>query len=244
MPKGFKTETELAKQVIRLLTEQKWTIYQEVRVKAFGGIADIVAVRGKLVHVVECKLSMGLKVMAQAQEWLGRASMVSVATPEVSRSWRDRQCLASVLSALGLGHIEGRPWAEEAVMRHWPGLNRTAKTGTITEMLQPEHQTFAEAGGKAGHWSVRRSTWRNLVGAVQTNPGATWKELLPLVGHHYAHTSSARAHLTACIKAGLVKGIELKKDGRVWRLFPKEREDDTKGEGEAAGADKQDQRPR
>ena len=72
-------EADLAKVVVSWLNEQHWDVYQEVQIHGFGGVADIVAVQGPLVWVIECKTSLSLTVMEQASVW--RVHFRSVAVP-------------------------------------------------------------------------------------------------------------------------------------------------------------------
>ena len=61
-------ELELAKSVVEWLQDQHWEVYQEVQ--RYSTTADIVAVQGPLVWVVECKTSLSIGVMLQASRWM------------------------------------------------------------------------------------------------------------------------------------------------------------------------------
>jgi hypothetical protein len=70
-------ETDIARPVVAWLQAQGWTVYQEVQHQ--GCVADIVAVRGPLLWVIECKAQLGLAVLGQALGWQGHAHAISVA---------------------------------------------------------------------------------------------------------------------------------------------------------------------
>ncbi len=235
----FKTEADLAKPVISMLEEAGWEVYQEVQCHAYGGVADIVAVKSDLVHVVECKKSMGLRVMAQAVGWKRWATLVSVAVPFARRSQQEAILLGDWLKSLGLGHIQVITGAYGGARQlTQPKLQRHAYTATILKVLCPEMKTYAEAGGKAGYWTPYKRTLSNLATTVKQHSGATWKEILTHLHHHYGADSTASSILTRDILADRVPGVELKRDGRKWRLYAKETEDEgedhhTKAAGDA-----------
>lgn len=228
---AFKKETDLAACVVSMLDEQGWTVYQEVQMRSHGGVADIVATKGSLVYVVECKRSMGLKVWAQANRWTRWANMVSVAVPHARRSWAEHEALHSILQHFGLGHIECTSGYDGKThtgrQKTMPRLHRSANTKPLVSVLCPEMQTCAPAGSRGGHWTPYKATLRMLREVVASSPGATWKEVLHGLGgmHHYGTDSTCRSVLTRDIQMDLVPGVRLERDGKKWRLYPKEMKD-------------------
>lgn len=65
----MKSETDLAEKVVEWLQAQQWEVFQEVQLDSFGRIADIVAVSGPLLWVIECKTSQSFAVFEQAFQW-------------------------------------------------------------------------------------------------------------------------------------------------------------------------------
>jgi Holliday junction resolvase len=76
--------------VIDWFTERGWDVYQEVQIQSGYPVADIVAVMGLRVWVVECKTTLTLDLMAQAFHWQRYAHWVSVAVPETKRRGRSK----------------------------------------------------------------------------------------------------------------------------------------------------------
>jgi hypothetical protein len=78
-------ETEVAAAVVAWLEEAGWDVYQEVQVKRFGRIADIVAVMERRVWIIECKTSLSMAVIGQAYDWQESVHWVSVAVPILAK---------------------------------------------------------------------------------------------------------------------------------------------------------------
>ena len=70
------TERELAAPVVEWLSAQHFEVYQEVELHS--RVADIVAVDGKRVWVIECKRTMSLDLLDQANRWRWLATWCSV----------------------------------------------------------------------------------------------------------------------------------------------------------------------
>ena len=198
------TEADLAAKVVSWLQEQHWTVYQEVQPAKWGGPrADIVAVQGQLVWVIECKKSLGLSVLAQADRW--RAHFRSVAVPK-SKQHRDsdRGFAIDICKMLGIGILEvgirsGVTETRDAPLKR--EYHRYAKE--LAAKLVPQQQTAALAGSKGGgYWTPYRGT----MNAVQVflrgkAEGASLKEILTAVGKgHYASSASARSGLRHCLE--------------------------------------------
>ena len=78
-------ETDLARAVVSYLESSGWDVYQEVlrNPHSMGGYGsprcDIFAVKGGVRWAIECKMSLGFRVLEQVEKWKGYANMVSVA---------------------------------------------------------------------------------------------------------------------------------------------------------------------
>src|SRR6476646_10663174 len=105
--KRFKSEAELASGVVQWLTQNGWDVYQEVQFR--GSVADIVAVFGKLVWIIECKQAFTLDVLCQAGEWLPYAHYVSVAVP-YSNGRRHGTTMNRIMAMLNIGCLEVEPY--------------------------------------------------------------------------------------------------------------------------------------
>src|SRR5579883_3224071 len=108
MPARFETETELAAVATDWLRTQGWTVYEEVCCR--GRAADIVAVRGRLVWVIEAKKSLTFALLDQARAWKPFAHYVSVAVP-AARESSGRDLAVATAGWQGLGVLELRKGA-------------------------------------------------------------------------------------------------------------------------------------
>ena len=231
-------ETEIATPVVEWLVERGWDGNQEVEVRSGYPVADIVAVMGLRVWVVECKTTMGLDLMAQAFYWQQHAHWVSVAVPRPKkRGSKSRRLAISLLGARGVGAMEvdkgavetrkkpvlcrwASPWWQgerDGDHRRWHLRDIQALRGALCA----EHKHFEAAGSPNGrHWSTWQFTCQQAVRAVQKNPGMSLKEMVDSIDHHYSSDSSARSSMSHWIREGRVPGIEARKDGRRVRLYP------------------------
>lgn len=217
--KSYARETDLARAVVEHLRAQRWEIYPEVQPKGFKACADIVAVQGPVVWVVETKLSFGLSVIEQAHDWRKYAHFVSVAVP---RSGRTRMA-EIVCRRLGIGVLRAAPGAA-IDERCLPAFNRKALAARLTEGLTEKHKTYAAPGNAEGRrYTPFRRTCEALAAAVAERPGLPLAELLDRVKTHYLNRASARTCLPRWIREGIVPGVRLERDGRVLRLYPAQR---------------------
>lgn len=212
--KPFDSERDLAKQVIAWLADQQWEVFQEVQVLRGSNVADIVARRDGILWVIECKLSFGFAVIDQAFEWRDFAHYTSVATP----SARGRSAFV-LLRHLGIGQLSvGLAEVHEEIA---PRLNRNSLTKHLADALREEHKTWAEAGNATGdHYSPFKSTCRDVLRAVEKQPGITMKELIDKTPTHYHSTATARSALAKWIQLGKVAGVESRREGRHLKLYP------------------------
>ncbi|HXH12331.1 MAG TPA: hypothetical protein VNP04_21505 [Alphaproteobacteria bacterium] len=210
-------EIDLAKPVMAALQEQDWTIYQEVQMHSYGRIADIVAVRGRLVYVIEVKASFGLTVIEQAWTWRQYAHYVSIAVPRLSN--RGGGLGRYLLRHLGVGYLTTHDGREVIP----PRLNRTARAQCLRDALVPQQQVWAEAGNAQGRrWTPFQQTCEVVRQTVAMHPGITMKALIDQVKTHYQTPATARSALVKWIELGRVQGVRLERVGRRIYLFPKE----------------------
>lgn len=208
-------ESDLGPPTVAWLHGQGFTdVYQEV--DAWAGRADLVGVAGKLIAVVELKVALSWELLSQARRWRGVAHQVWVAVPH-SKMSSGRQMAERVFEDYGIGVISG------GYERSRPAFNRRADTHHVTKWLREEHKTFAAAGSCGGrHWTEFKSTCERLREHVAAHPGATMRECVAEVKHHYASDAGARSRLVSLIRRGVVAGIRVERDGRALRLYPAE----------------------
>jgi hypothetical protein len=209
-------ETDLAKKVVEYLEDLQWDVYQEVQAHSYLGsaCADIVAVNGPVAWVIECKVTAGLRVIEQALRWKGHANMVSIAVP--NSSWMAQ----NVCLKYGIGVLHVRKNLLDVYEVERPHLIRkTSKR--LREKLRPEHKTIPAGSANGGQWTPFKETCRNVLRSVKHRPGISMKDLLKNTSTHYASPSSGRACLIRWLDAGVVPGVEIRRDGRNISLYPK-----------------------
>jgi len=220
-------ETDLAREVITWLIDQQWEVYQEVMPVPGGPVADIVAVQGRLVWIIECKNTFGLSVIEQAYNWRGRVHFVSVAVPVSNRNThREHGMAGRIVRTFGIGHISVRSPGKYAEVRQEiePRFNRTVKVSSLLKILTPEHKTFAEAGNNRGErWSPFQQTCTYLRRVVEQQPGLTMRDAVGSIKTHYSSPATARACLLRWVEAGIVEGVRLEREDNQLKLYPQAR---------------------
>lgn len=226
------TEADLAKPVVDWLKDLRWEVYEEVQVSAYSHAADIVAIQGKLVWVVECKRSLSLSLLEQAWRWRPYSNYTSIAIPRPTRMKHHpgHRVAKRFIRERGIGML----WVEKHTNEMLPEyteievqedvptkLNRKAFTRRLLDGLREEHKTFAVAGSSLGkRYTPFRATCDAVRREVERQPGITMKELIDAVPTHYAHAASARSSLYKNIIDDLVDGVRLEREGRLIRLYP------------------------
>jgi hypothetical protein len=226
------SEVEVAGRVVWWLKAQGWEVYQEVQIERNGPVADLVAVRdGRLVWVLEAKASLGAALLEQASHWLTYAHYVSVIVPAFPyRRSRGRTVLEYYMRQHGIGCVISRPEPGNADLRSslvhedTPAtFHRKAVVKYILDALTEEHKTFALAGNNQGRrWTPFKQTSKNVLEYVTRFPGASLKQVVDNVGHHYVGAESFRSCLPRWVEAGEVEGLRIEREGRRIRLYPKE----------------------
>lgn len=230
------TEAELAAHVVAWLQDHQWTVHEEVYC---GPVADIVAVMGRRIWVIETKRTMGIAVMDQADQWRQWVHWVSVATPGVklASTVHDR-FVNSVLRDRGIGRLvvgrdrhRYRQYAGRVEIELKPTMTRRPSTYCLGEMraaLVPQNAAGAPEGARAGapgggYWTTWKDTCQQLRREVKRKPGMTLRAILEEAdSFHYAHVASARAALSSQLREGVIPGIRIEQDGRALRLYPDE----------------------
>lgn len=210
----MKSEASLAEVVVAHFEDEGWEVYQEVL--HVGSVADIVITRSGLTGIIECKMGLGLTVIAQADLWRYRANFVWVAIP-YKRLTKTNEFGMKLLSERGIGALRVRPsgvheHAAPSLMRVRPGMG---------PKLVPEQKTFAKAGTSGSHWTPFKGTCRNLLGIVRGHPeGIEVKAAISQLNHHYCTAASARSCLLKLAEQGVVPGVSVRREGRKVLFVP------------------------
>jgi len=207
-------ETDIAAAVIRYFQDRDegWEIFQEV--KCGISIADIVARRGRLLWVVECKVGGFLAVLGQAERWLCHANFVSIAMPGSTRTATMRR----VMEPFGIGFIGVR--SGYAHSEAFPKLNRRLFP-ELGKALHDDQKTFCPAGSKHGYWSPFKNTCAEVKKYVHNNPGCSMKDMANGIRHHYGNDAAAIASLRGWLRdTNQIPGVRYEARGRFIVLNP------------------------
>lgn len=218
-------ETEVAAQVVSWLTSQHWDVYQEVG--GPEGTADIVARFNGRIWVVEVKQSLNLQVIEQAYRWHPYAHMVSVAYPSESKT-RGKPHMVfgrQVCEKFGVGVLEvfePTAWTQRVVQQTIsPQLRRKPLRG-LEAQLHERHKTYCAAGTAAGkRWTPFKETAEAVKAFVWANPGVDAKTLVYKIKHHYRSPVTAVVQIVTLSEQGVIPGVEVRRDGKLIRFFPK-----------------------
>jgi hypothetical protein len=212
----FKTESEMAAVAVAYFNDLGWEVYQEVQASSYSKIADIVAVHRDptVSHIIECKLSMGLKVIDQAIRWKGRANYVSVCVPHCSTGAAQR-----ILKYEGIGLLtasSSNSGVHEVIRPVFQRKIRNNIAGSLVE----KQKDFALAGNANGRrWTPYQQTCRNIREAVSREPGIILKDLIASIDHHYGTVSSAKTSIRKWADLGQISGVRCEKDGKFLRFY-------------------------
>jgi hypothetical protein len=209
-------EADIARKVVTELQCQGYDTYEEVSLGYGGQRADVVAVRGRLLMVVECKTSLSLRLLDQLTGWRGNAHYILGAVG----TGRCGSAADGFLRGNGFGL-----WMVcygEIHEKVSPRLNRTIDDKCIRRALHEAQRSgaYARAGSMAGgYWTPFRETCSELLRVVKGSPGIELREALKAIQHHYATTRSAASSVPPLIRSGVIDGLEVK--GVPLRLYPK-----------------------
>ena len=212
-------EVDIGRTLIPSLTDLKFEVYQEV--SHHGKIADIVAVYGPVVWVIESKTTLSLALMEQAHRWRSYATYVSVAIPYGKRA-KGQEFADCVLRRFGIGlmKVSDNPdlsYSVTEIIR--PEMNRKPILD-LRKVLTDYHKTYAEAGNSEGRrWTPFQQTCINIEKFVRDNPGCSMKELLDGVDTHYHSVATARCCIARWASEGVLKGVRCDKVGGRLKFF-------------------------
>lgn len=210
---SHETEAKLAAKVVAELQRQGYATYEEVSGGYGASRADVVAVRGAVLMVVECKVGFSLKLMDQLTQWLGLANYVVGACGFTKLGVAARRYLTT--QGIGLWTVGFKEIHSEVS----PRLHRRASV-RLRDALRPEQQSreFAAAGTQGGYWTPFRATCRELTEIAKREPGIELRAALKLFKHHYANDRSALSSVPDVVKRGLLPGIRC--EDRPLKLYP------------------------
>lgn len=222
------TEQEAAALVVDYLTGLGLDVYQEVALAGYGGVvADIVALRGREVWIVEVKTTWSLDLLDQLREHKFRCHghRIFAAVP-FSRNDHARERL---FKDLGFGSIcirkssPGEDWAKKTEVSVMAPRVTSQPLPKMIGLLDEGHKTHAKAGAPcaAGRYTPFRKTCEALAEVVGKAPGLSMKDALKRMEHHYSSDACARVSLLKWVELGKVPAVELVRNGKLLSLYPR-----------------------
>ncbi len=226
------SEKALCAVLVEWLEAEGWDVYQEVNFRSW--CADVVAIRGSIVWVLEAKTSFSFHVMEQANRWKYYANMVSVVVPKPTGKQAGKHMAECTLRYFGIGKIEiPAPFqfkdTVEVSVNHkiFPqiyrpnGRRENNLVQRLRDSLEPEHKMWAKAGSQTGKRVTTFSlTIDRLIKAIQDKPGIALGELISSNKHHWASDAGARRYVSMYINQGVIKGARLEKRNGLLYLYP------------------------
>ena len=197
-------EERLAAAVALWLRGQGWATYHEVVVPAAGKRrADIVAVKGDEVWIVECKAALGWPVIGQALEWREWADFVSVATAPTDSHAAAK---AHALRGLSLGWLQVVGDSVGIAVERRCTKALAARAMLLMDALRPEHQDSAAGNARSDYWTPTQEARRALALVVRGDPGIPLRRALAAIGVPSSASKTRRLWAYA-VKRGLVDGV-------------------------------------
>lgn len=218
----FEKESEIGAILLPWLESEGWEVFPEVEIYKTSPIADLVCRRGKIIWVIELKKSLTLDLLAQASYWERHANYVSVAVPALKRKKeRTTQFAERVLRDYGIGLIkiqqQGRDFSIYEHIR--PKFVRKVFPGCF-KILNEGHQKMGVAGTSSSErWTPFKETVQNVKAFLKKNPGATYKEVMSGIKHHWHTSTTGRQCLVKYLRTGVIKGIRVDDSTHKHRLY-------------------------
>lgn len=208
----FKSEAELVEAARDWLRADGWDCYFEVAPWGAGAArADLVATRGPLLAIVECKLTLSLALLDQARHWARYAHITWAAVP-----WCSPTALQlDVCELVGCGLVGfGRFSDSGGSVKRAPTLRRRVDDAKIRR-----HLGEAQAATRPGSVSFSTpftATCTRLRALVRAQGGRiAVKEAISQLEHHYTSPACARSSLISRAEAGVVDGVCVVREGKA-----------------------------
>jgi len=207
------SEAEYATTVIEHFEELGYEVYKEV-----GGPgkirADIYCKKGNETIAIEVKTGLNLKVIDQAYRWRPYSSKVYIAIPY--QKYLNYKIAAQICEDYGIGILsiykESRHGIKDLLVEK---LESTINIAPREPMLH-EDQKDSEAGTKGSYVTPFKITCKTLIALLKEKGPMPLKTATTLIKHHYKTDSSANQSIRKMIVWGVIKELEIFKEGRSY----------------------------
>jgi len=188
------SESEVASAVMAYLVDAGWDCYPEVQGSDGMHRADLVAIKGPVLWIIEVKLGASLSLLAQAEAWRGNANRISIATWRPTTYFVQRICRSFRIGVIRAWRDSWHEWMVREDLS--APLSRRAITQGLRDSLHPDMQRYAPGGTTlSGYSSAWKRTMDAAIIAIRANPGAGLRHIVEQIPHHYNGRSSAIASL-------------------------------------------------
>lgn len=212
-------ETEVAAVATEWLQSQGWECWFEV--PAHGGVADIVAVRGSVLWIVETKVTFSLDLFTQCWRRLQSPCSGVIA---VAAGRYPNPILSEWAASRGIGvakvTCDGR--FSNVVMDQWPALRRL-DTSAMRRKLRPEMQTHSVPGSQSNRWTPFKSLVSSLQEELKAMPLQDASTLPCMSDYRRRSPSAQKRALTDYLKRGLIPGWTTETRDRCLWVVPAEK---------------------
>lgn len=219
-------ETELVARLVENLREDGWDVFQEVEGSHGDNRADIVAVKGDTVRIMEAKMSLSLALLAQLDHWCmtSEAHEVWAVVPAMKRRpFRGEQpariYARHLCEKMGAGVMEHslaeNQWQEEGFITRVKPRRFELGPSPISNKLDPEMRGIEGGGNRGGQWTKFKATCARVREHLSSNPNSTMRDIVAGIDHHYATDASARNCLRNMIEVGNIAGVGFSGSGKA-----------------------------
>lgn len=201
-------ETDLAQWADAWLRWQGFETWYEVNV--ISGRADIIACRGSVLWIVECKVSLSLEFVMQLYDRLGNKCNGVLGVVPGRRSYD--QVARRLLAPQGIGLLNASPRSSKMVL--WPQLRRL-DSSKLRESLRDEHRRGVP-GSQSEYWTPFKSLVEELQATLKPGLLADAAKLKCISNYKDRAPSAQRQALTSYLRSGLIPGWTVETvDGRL-----------------------------
>ncbi|OMF76657.1 hypothetical protein [Paenibacillus glucanolyticus] len=220
-------ESDLFPVVKEWLEDRDYDVFTEVTSYSAGGRADVVAVNGPAVTVVEMKNSLTLDVIAQAARWALYTNYVYIAV-RGSAKRRVSRYVSNLLQREGIGLLEV-VFPEKSSYRG-PYIYQSAKgrfhrrvDDHLRQELTPKHKELPGGHYGGGYVTPYSKTIDKVKKYLTVQAKGDWVSLDTILEYCETHWSSPKPSLSHSLRNFEYNWCESKKVGRktVFRIKQK-----------------------